>query len=131
LNLEAIKWAREYRARSAAEMAVLWAIATRVDDKGECFPSRKRLAKDAAVNERTARRILTELEERGVIEREEREFEGWEMRDKSKLIRLRPICATSVYPAPDTIINANRALREELDRDPYSIKRWGWRWADT
>lgn len=51
---------------------VLVALADMADESMSCFPGQKRLARMVGGSERTVRRALSELEELGLIEREER-----------------------------------------------------------
>ena len=46
---------------------VLMALADEADDAGYCFPSHRRIAAKASVTERTARRVIAELEVRGYL----------------------------------------------------------------
>ena len=46
---------------------VLMALADEADDTGYCFPSHRRIAAKASVTERTARRVIAELEVRGYL----------------------------------------------------------------
>lgn len=72
MSVEAITWAIRFDAQNATEKAILLVLANYASGDGECFPGQQSIAKQAACGERTVRRILDSLEERGVIRRDER-----------------------------------------------------------
>lgn len=72
MSVEAITWAVKFEAENATEKAVLLILANYADGEGTSFPGQQSIAKQASCGERTVRRILSSLEERGVIRREER-----------------------------------------------------------
>lgn len=71
---DAFRWIRAARDAPAtgSRKAILLALASRANDRGECWPSVKTLARDAGVSERTAQRTLRELAIDGWIEVRER-----------------------------------------------------------
>lgn len=54
------------------EKVILYALASRVDDRGECWPSLDTLAKDAGLARRTLQYHLGTLVDAGLVSREER-----------------------------------------------------------
>ena len=72
MSVEAITWAVKFPAENATEKAILLVLANYADGSGASFPGQQSIADQAACGERTVRRILASLEERGVIRREER-----------------------------------------------------------
>lgn len=66
-----MEWARTVDL-PAAQKALLFALASRADASGCCFPSQARLAKEAGMGERSVRRHLAAFEEAGLIERRAR-----------------------------------------------------------
>jgi len=72
MSVEAITWAVKYPAENATEKAILLILANYADGAGSSFPGQQSIATQAACGERTVRRVLASLEERGVIRREER-----------------------------------------------------------
>lgn len=59
---DAIQWVRDVDGLSLAQAAVLMALATRVDDKHQCFPSYKRIASDICSTRKTVIQTVKELE---------------------------------------------------------------------
>lgn len=72
MSIQAIDWAISFDAENATEKAVLFMLANYADGDGNCFPGQQNIAKQAACSERSVRRVLDSLEERGIISREER-----------------------------------------------------------
>lgn len=72
MSVQAITWALSVPVKSTAHKAVLIVIANYADADGFCWPSQKRVAKEAACSERTVRNVLKEFEDEGVIARETR-----------------------------------------------------------
>lgn len=54
------------------EKVILYALASRIDDRGECWPSLDTLAKDAGLARRTLQYHLSTLIDIGIVTREER-----------------------------------------------------------
>jgi hypothetical protein len=72
MSVQAITWALDQRVRSATHKAVLLVLANRMDPTGFGWPSQKRVAKEANCCERTARKVIRDLEEDGILLRDER-----------------------------------------------------------
>lgn len=66
---------------------VLIALADHADDDGVCFPGQEKLALRLGVSERTLNRVMSRLEEAGLIERSRRyrEFDGFRTSDLYQL----------------------------------------------
>lgn len=71
-----LEWMRAVRDAdppfTTARLAVLWALALRMDSTGHGFASANQLASDAGVHERTARRAIDEARGRGYLNRTRR-----------------------------------------------------------
>src|SRR5690606_8904410 len=71
-----LEWMRAVRDAdppfTSARLAVLWALALRMDSTGHGFASANQLASDAGVYERTARRATDEARGRGYLNRTRR-----------------------------------------------------------
>lgn len=77
-------WIRVVRAhgpRSPSVRAVLYALAVRMDDRGEAFPSQRTIASDTALSERTVRDAVLEARRTGWIAVAEhaRPGQGWRL----------------------------------------------------
>jgi helix-turn-helix protein len=72
MSVEAMSWALKQRTGSTAHKAVLLALADRAGFEWECWPSQATIAAETEMSERSVRRILADLEERGFIERAHR-----------------------------------------------------------
>ena len=91
----AFRWIRLAREAplTGARKAVLFALASRANDRGECWPSVKTLVRDAGVSERTVQRTLRELAIDGWIEVRERP-PGPGRRQGANRYRVRPMGVT-------------------------------------
>jgi Helix-turn-helix domain len=69
MSVPAIIWARKYAAGSATEKVLLLVLANYANEFGVSWPSQKTLADETALGERTVRRVLADMERRGVIRR--------------------------------------------------------------
>lgn len=65
-------WAKAATVGSPTRKAVLLVLADYADEAGSCFPGQETLARITELGVRTVRRALAELEDAGVIRREER-----------------------------------------------------------
>lgn len=73
VSWQALNWATSIEVGDSTRKLVLILLANYAGmDDGVCFPSQKRLAREAEVSERTIRRILARLEDDGLIERQRR-----------------------------------------------------------
>lgn len=72
MSVEAISWALKQRVRSATHKAVLLVLANRMDPTGFGWPSQKLVGREANCSDRTVRRVLADLEEDGVLMRDDR-----------------------------------------------------------
>lgn len=68
MSIKAINWAWK-QSLPPGQKLVLIRLADRADDNGECWPSQKSIAEDTGQNERTVRRIVKQLESRGLLTR--------------------------------------------------------------
>ena len=69
MSVQAITWALDYAASGVAEKVILLVLANYANEYGISWPSQKTLADQAALGERTVRRVLADMEGRGVIRR--------------------------------------------------------------
>ena len=69
MSVQAITWALDYAAGGVAEKAILLVLANYANEYGISWPSRMTLADQTALGERTVRRVLADMEGRGVIRR--------------------------------------------------------------
>lgn len=72
MSVQAITWALGVECTSATEKAVLLVLANYADERGKCWPSQRTVAKQACTSERTVRRMVADLEARGLLTRENR-----------------------------------------------------------
>lgn len=82
-DLRALVWNREWD--SATELLVMLVLAEHADGEHSSFPSQDTIATCARTSVRTTKRILANLEERGVLSRSQRWVEG---RRRSNLYHL-------------------------------------------
>ncbi|WP_167858596.1 helix-turn-helix domain-containing protein [Methylobacterium nonmethylotrophicum] len=71
MSFKALEWARSVKTGSPTRKAVLRAIAEYADMDGKAWPSQARLAEDTEFTVRGVRKAIMELEEMGLISREE------------------------------------------------------------
>jgi hypothetical protein len=69
VSVQAITWALDYAAGSVTEKVLLLVLANYANEFGASWPSQKTLADQTALGERTVRRVLADMERRGVIRR--------------------------------------------------------------
>jgi hypothetical protein len=69
VSVQAITWALDYAAGSVTEKVLLFVLANYANEFGVSWPSQKTLADQTALGERTVRRVLADMERRGVIRR--------------------------------------------------------------
>ncbi|WP_202910047.1 helix-turn-helix domain-containing protein [Tabrizicola thermarum] len=72
MSHHATNWAIQQRGLQPATKLVLWYLADRHNPDFGCFPSQEQLAADCEMSRRSVNRHLDELEQRGLIRREER-----------------------------------------------------------
>jgi hypothetical protein len=72
MSVRALTWSFNLLLHDLAAKAVLNALADHADEEGMCWPSMTRIARFAGCEEKTVRRALARLVERGLIEREAR-----------------------------------------------------------
>ena len=69
MSVQAITWALDYAAGSVTEKVLLLVLANYANEFCVSWPSQKTLADQTALGERTVRRVLADMERRGVIRR--------------------------------------------------------------
>jgi DNA-binding transcriptional ArsR family regulator len=85
------------------EKLLLFAVASRVDDSGECWPSIATLRKDTGLAQRTVQYHLRSLANRGMVLREER-------RGATGVLRLR-LCDPCITASPTDVQDADTKER--------------------
>jgi len=69
VSVQAITWALDYAAGNVTEKVLLLVLANYANEFGVSWPSQKTLVDQTALGERTVRRVLADMERRGVIRR--------------------------------------------------------------
>lgn len=87
MSSQAVAWAIVHKAGGMSAKAVLLSLANYANEYGECWASQATIAEGAECSVRQVRRILGDLAERGLIERERRGGAG--MGRDTDMIRLR------------------------------------------
>ena len=95
-NNEAVAWARRQRIPSSPKVA-LYALASRCNAHGECWPSQPQLCDDTGLSRRTLRRALHSLRDRGLVKIVPRG------RNKDKGGRLSDLYIINMVPAESVI----------------------------
>ena len=72
MSIKALSWAFQQHIGSEIGKLVLVIVAIHCDDDWSCFPSQKLLARECEVSDRTVRKWLANLEERGLLKRQQR-----------------------------------------------------------
>ena len=75
MSVHALSAAFAARGLSPSEKLVLLSLANYADEDGRCWPSQRRMAAETSLSDRTVRSVLSALEEKGLIRREERQRE--------------------------------------------------------
>lgn len=107
MSSQAVAWAIVHQAGGMSAKAALLSLANYANEYGECWASQQTIADGAECSVRQVRRILSDLEARGLIERERRGGAG-KGRD-TDMIRLR-MCE---LPA---ILTSKRREEEQPDK---------------
>lgn len=107
MSSQAVAWAIVHTAGGMSAKAVLLSIANYANEYGECWASQATLAEGAECSVRQLRRVLSDLEGRGLLERERRGGAG-KGRD-TDMIRLR----MRELPA---ILSAKKRPEEQPDK---------------
>ena len=97
MSSQAVAWAIVHQAGGMSAKAVLLSLANYANEYGECWASQATIAEGAECSVRQVRRILSDLADRGLIERERRGGAG--KGRETDMIRLRmrelPVILTS------------------------------------
>lgn len=105
MSIEAISWAAKKRVPNSGAKFVLIALCNYADDQWSCFPGQKTLAEWTSMGERTVRRHLDWLEEKGYVVSEPRFSNG--RRTSNRYFIRDP--DTEATPAPAAPVRAARA----------------------
>ena len=73
MSVQAITAAMALRSTSPSEKLLLLVLANYADENMRCWPSQRRLADDTGLTDRTIRKLLSDMEQRGIIARTERQ----------------------------------------------------------
>jgi len=76
MSVQALSWAMEQRGLDDGEARLLWVLANRANEEGVAYPGQLTLAEWCEASERTIRRRLASLQERGLLTREHRQREN-------------------------------------------------------
>lgn len=118
MSSQAVAWAIVMQAGGPSAKAVLMAIANYANEYGECWASQETLAEGAELKTRQLRTILSQLVERGLLERERRGGEG--RGRQTDMIRLRmrelPAILTAKRRPSDTDNSNRQSLPEASNR---------------
>lgn len=131
MSVRAINWAFEQEVPPPLKV-ILLALADWADGDGVAFPGQKSLAAKTSIPERTLRRHLQELEERGLIQRRRRSLDnGGRTSDEYRLIALpaklaggatgqieggnRPTVAATGEPSVEPSVTATARARQMPD----------------
>lgn len=72
MSIQAVAWAIDQKAGSAAGKVVLLCLANYADEDGKCWPSQETIAAETELSERSVREWLQKLEEAGLLTRTKR-----------------------------------------------------------
>lgn len=109
MSTKAIDWAICYPAERVSEKALLLILASYSNKYGVSWPSQRTLALRSSLAERSVRRILVQMERKGVIRRVERRRPGGSR--QSDLILLEAF--TDRQPAPPGMLGSEGETRGE------------------
>ncbi|MFT4162490.1 helix-turn-helix domain-containing protein [Shinella sp.] len=84
MSHDATNWAIQQRGIKPALKVVLWHLCDRYNPDNGCFPSQETLAFDAEVSRSALNTYLDELEERGLIAREQRREKGSNKQERTR-----------------------------------------------
>lgn len=84
MSHDATNWAIKQRGIKPALKVVLWHLCDRYNPDNGCFPSQETLAFDAEVSRSALNTYLDELEERGLIAREQRREKGSNKQERTR-----------------------------------------------
>lgn len=118
MSIKAILWAVNYSDVSASEKLVLLILANYADPHGISWPSQRTLKKKSGLAERSVRRILAQMESRGVIRRFERR--------RSNGSRTSDLILLEAFPDRSPVPQGLPGVNFETDADqPDALAEWG------
>ncbi len=126
MSLQAITAALAYRGLSSSEKLILIGWANYADEAFRCYPSQRRLSDDTGLSDRQIRRLALSLEERGLIQREERRrADGSRSSDLITLVCLQADTMSGGVRTPcpggaDTMSGQNLSLNHSGSKEPSS-----------
>ena len=123
MSLKAVTWAFEQEI-PPNEKIVLLALADYADEQGSSYPSMLTICRKASMSESTVRRMLTKLEERGLLVREERRTTGGAQQSNIyRIVRNPPVNLTP--PSPPVTADSPPLSRLEpiTSTEPNNNKR--------
>lgn len=103
MSWEALAWAKNQKIGNAALKFLLVMVAEKADSDNECWPSNARLADEVECSVRTIQRGLDELEQRGLIRREQQRRENGSQMSNKIIINPRSEGVTNCHPGGDKI----------------------------
>lgn len=118
MSFEATRWAWGLDVGTGKKM-ILLALANYADEEGSCFPGQEKLARMTGQTERTVRRLLTELEDEGLIRRAHRYAAGSSGRTSDRYaLQLPDIVSANAEGLPDIVAGNGGGLPDIHDRLP-------------
>ena len=116
MSIDATTWAWKQTGLSPAQKLVLLSLADRAGEEHQCWPSMRRLCADTGLTDRGVRKILVELESRGLVRRDMRS-------GKSTVYTLAGVCGreeqTPELSSPrNTVPPEQRSATPELSSPP-------------
>lgn len=115
MSHEATNWAIQQRGIKPALKVVLWHLCDRYNPDNGCFPSQETLAFDAEVSRSALNTYLDELEERGLIAREQRRERGSNKQERTRYrlaFEKDFVAKTPQNPCPDSGHGDTEAVSE-------------------
>ncbi|MCB1476617.1 MAG: helix-turn-helix domain-containing protein [Rhodobiaceae bacterium] len=102
MSIGALDWASRQRVGDAQARFCLVALANYADERGRCFPSQALISSWTEIPERTVRRKLAMLEEKGLIRRTRDRLEGGKLGLTRYQLVMGRGCENAVSPEADS-----------------------------
>lgn|GEM_PF-3539913 len=109
MSIQAVAWAISQRVGSPTGKVLLMCLANYANERGECWPSQKTIAREAELGERATRDWLQKLEAQGFIERSRRHRADGSRTSDHVVLNL-----SRVPDSGDNNLTADSAARPDL-----------------
>lgn len=107
MSNQALTLVTERQFGSSSKKLVMLILANYADEAWSCFPGQEKIAAEGEMTDRTVRTVLKELEEDGLIRRQERRRDdGYKTSDRTYLVR------EAIKSLPEIISYENRSHRK-------------------